>query len=103
LDEDKSPARNAGELDNRGSHYYLAMYWAQALADQNSDLELKKVFTPVAAALAANEKTIISELNGSQGKAINISGYYHPDEVKTSEAMRPSKTLNEIIRNLAIL
>ncbi len=103
LDEDKSPSRKAGELDNRGSHFYLALYWAEALANQSKDAELKSIFTPIAAALTENEAKIVAELNGVQGKAIDIKGYYHPDEELTSKAMRPSETLNAILEKLAVL
>ena len=97
LINDKSPSRKAGELDNRGSHFYLAMYWAQALANQSEDAELQAAFAPVAAALATNEDTIIDELNSVQGTPVNIGGYYQPNDQLTSAAMRPSKTLNGII------
>lgn len=97
LDENKSPSRKAGELDNRGSHFYLAMYWAEALAAQDKDAELKKIFTEVASKLSANEETIVKELNEVQGKAIDIEGYYKPSDAKASAAMRPSATLNSII------
>ena len=100
LDNDKSPQRKVGELDNRGSHFYLAMYWARALADQTRDRELSAVFAPIAQQLEAQENTIISELNGVQGKPVEIGGYYHPDPAKTSAAMRPSPTLNRIIDSL---
>ena len=94
---DKSPSRKAGELDNRGSHFYLAMYWAQALTYQTQDAELKEVFAPLAKALATNEATIINELNSVQGNPVNIGGYYQPNDQLASAAMRPSKTLNGII------
>jgi isocitrate dehydrogenase len=97
LENRKSPSRKVNELDNRGSHFYLAMYWAQELASQNADMELKNTFTPVAQELSNNELTIIEELNSIQGKAIDIKGYYHPNEALTSDAMRPSKTLNAIL------
>ena len=97
LDNDKSPSRKVGELDNRGSHFYLAMYWAQELAAQTDDADLKARFTPVAKALADNEDKIVAELNGAQGAAVEIGGYYQPDSAKTSAAMRPSATLNAII------
>ena len=100
LDENKSPSRKAGELDNRGSHFYLAMYWAQALAAQDKDAELKKIFTDVAAKLAENEDTIVKELNEVQGKPVNIEGYYKPSDEKVSAAMRPSATLNSIIESV---
>ncbi|SDG67624.1 NADP-dependent isocitrate dehydrogenase [Dyella sp. 333MFSha] len=94
LDSNKSPARKVGEIDNRGSHFYLAMYWAEALAAQSDDADLKAKFTAVAKTLAENEDKIIGELNGAQGKAVEIDGYYHPDMAKVSAAMRPSATLN---------
>lgn len=97
LQEDKSPSRSVGELDNRGSHYYLAMYWAEALANQTKDAQLKARFAPVAAALQANEAKIVKELNDAQGKPVNIDGYYLPDAKKTEKAMRPSATLNGIL------
>jgi isocitrate dehydrogenase len=97
LDNDKSPQRKVGELDNRGSHFYLAMYWARALADQAKDTTLRAIFGPIATELERNEATIVSELNGVQGKPVEIGGYYHPDSAKTSKAMRPSATLNAII------
>ncbi len=97
LDTNKSPSRKVGEIDNRGSHFYLAMYWAQSLANQNKDAELKAQFTKAAATFEANEKTIVKELNDVQGKAINIGGYYLPNTDLTSTAMRPSTLLNEII------
>jgi isocitrate dehydrogenase len=86
-----------GELDNRGSHYYLARYWAEALAAQDGDAELKARFAPVAKALAEAETKIVEELNAVQGKAMDIGGYYRPDAKLASEAMRPSATLNAII------
>ncbi|WP_029407433.1 NADP-dependent isocitrate dehydrogenase [Thiomicrorhabdus sp. Milos-T2] len=95
LDNDKSPSRKVGEIDNRGSHFYLAMYWAQELAAQNDDADLKARFTPVAEALTANEATIVSELNEVQGTSVDLGGYYQPKTIET--AMRPSATLNAII------
>ena len=100
LNNNKSPSRKVGELDTRGSHFYLAMYWAQALAEQNDDAELKALFTPVAKALMENEAKIVAELNGAQGKAMDLGGYYHPDRAKTAQAMRPSATLNAVIDDL---
>jgi isocitrate dehydrogenase len=97
LDNDKSPQRKVGELDNRGSHFYLAMYWARALADQTRDPGLKAAFSPIAQQLEQQESTILSELNGAQGRPVEIGGYYHPDRVKTATAMRPSGTLNRIV------
>jgi isocitrate dehydrogenase len=100
LDNDKSPQRKVGELDNRGSHFYLAMYWARALADQTRDAALKAAFTPIAQQLEQQESAILAELNGVQGKPVEIGGYYHPDPVKTAAAMRPSATLNRIVDSL---
>lgn len=97
LDENKSPSRKVGELDNRGSHFYLAKYWAEALAAQTDDAELGARFKPMAAALAGNEAKIIAELNAAQGAAVDIGGYYHADPAKVAAAMRPSPTLNAII------
>ena len=97
LDNDKSPSRKVNEHDNRGSHYYVAMYWAQALADQTQDKELAATFAPIAEALAANEAKINDELISVQGVAVNIDGYYSTNREKTYAAMRPSNTLNEII------
>ena len=101
-DGDKSAkARKVGELDNRGSHFYLALYWAQALAAQDENAELKAKFAPLAKTLADNEATILAELNGAQGKAIDIGGYYHPDLARTAAAMRPSRTFNEALATLS--
>ncbi|ETA68747.1 isocitrate dehydrogenase, NADP-dependent, monomeric type [Methanolobus tindarius DSM 2278] len=97
LENGKSPSRKVNEIDNRGSHFYLAMYWAQALADQEKDSQLKTIFEPVAKALMENEEKIASELLEAQGKAVDIKGYYAPDEELRSQAMRPSATLNGII------
>ncbi|MFC7522733.1 NADP-dependent isocitrate dehydrogenase [Parapedobacter sp. GCM10030251] len=97
LENDKSPARKVGQLDNRGSHFYLALYWAEALASQDKDEELKARFTPIAEKLKANESTINEELIGAQGKPQDIGGYYFPDDRLAAEAMRPSSTLNAII------
>lgn len=101
LDNNKSPARKVGELDNRGSHFYLAMYWAQALAEQNDDAELKAKFAPIAKVLTENEDKIVSELNGAQGKAVDIHGYYHPDVSLLGKAMRPSATFNAVVDGMA--
>ncbi|KHO27128.1 NADP-dependent isocitrate dehydrogenase [Mycolicibacterium setense] len=95
LNENKSPSRKTGELDNRGSQFYLALYWAQALAEQTEDKELAAHFAPLAKTLAEHEQTIVSELNAAQGKPADIGGYYYPDPEKTAAVMRPSKTLNE--------
>jgi isocitrate dehydrogenase len=100
LDNNKSPARKVGELDNRGSHFYLALYWAQALAAQDEDAALKATFAPLARALADNEAAIVAELNGEQGKPVDIGGYYHPDLARTRAAMRPSKTFNDALAML---
>jgi isocitrate dehydrogenase len=97
LDKDRSPGRKLGTTDNRGSHFYLALYWAQALAAQNDDAELKAIFTPVAKQLTANETTITAELLAVQGKPVDIGGYYLPDEAKANAALRPSATLNAIL------
>jgi isocitrate dehydrogenase len=97
LDNGKSPSRRVGGLDNRGSHFYIALYWAQALAAQDKDAELKAHFTPIAEALTANEDKIVAELNGVQGKPVDTGGYYHAPADKVSAAMRPSATLNGII------
>ena len=94
---DKSPSRKCGELDNRGSHFYLAMYWAEALDDQTEDLELQAVFSKLAKDLSENEALIVNELNEAQGKSMDIGGYYNPNDDLGSKAMRPSKTLNRII------
>jgi isocitrate dehydrogenase len=102
LEQDKSPQRDAGQLDNRGSHFYLAMYWARELAQQNDDAELKAVFTPVADELAAAERQIVNELNAAQGKPVNIGGYYHPDQALLAEAMRPSAAFNQILNSIAV-
>ncbi len=97
LDENKSPTRRLGGIDNRGSHFYLCLYWAEAVAAQTEDPELAAVFKPVAAALTENEAKIVEELIGVQGRSTDIGGYYHPDDEKASLAMRPSETLNRII------
>ncbi len=101
LDHNRSPARKVGELDNRGSHFYLSLYWAQALAAQNDDAALKAAFAPVAKTLADNEAAIVGELNGEQGKPVDIGGYYHADLAKIVAAMRPSATFNAVIDALA--
>jgi isocitrate dehydrogenase len=100
LANDKSPARKVGEIDNRGSHFYLAMYWAQELAKQTDDVALAARFKPVAAAFEANESKIDAELIGSQGKPVDLGGYYHLNDAKVSAAMRPSPTLNAIIASV---
>ena len=100
LDENRSPTRKLGGIDNRGSHFYLAMYWAQALAAQDDDAELKARFAPLAKALASNEQKIVDELAAVQGKPVDLGGYYQPELQKAEAAMRPSKTFNEAIAAL---
>ncbi|MDM4018060.1 NADP-dependent isocitrate dehydrogenase [Roseiconus lacunae] len=100
LQEDKSPKRKVGELDTRGSHYYMTLYWAEALASQTDDAELATAFSEVAKSLRDNEETIVDELNRVQGQAVDLGGYFQPDCEKASNAMRPSKTLNDIIAQL---
>lgn len=100
LANDKSPARKVGQIDNRGSHFYLAMYWAEALGSQDKDAELKAIFAPVAAEFFANEAKINSELIGAQGKSQEIGGYYQPNPELTSKAMRPSETFNSILAKI---
>lgn len=100
LENDKSPARVVGKLDNRGSHFYLALYWSQALAAQTKDAELKAKFTPFAKALEEKEAIIVEELNGAQGKPLDIGGYYKPNAALASNAMRPSTTLNQLLAQL---
>ena len=101
LANDKSPARKIGQIDNRGSHFYLTMYWAEALATQDKDAELKATFAPIAAEFFANEAKINSELIGTQGKPQNIGGHYQPNPELTSKAMRPSETFNAILAKIA--
>ena len=100
LEENKSPGRKLGTLDNRGSHFYLTLYWAQALASQDEDAELKRIFTPVAAEFATNEQNIVAELAAVQGKPTDIGGYYRPDDAKASAVMRPSATFNRILSSI---
>ncbi|RXR19394.1 NADP-dependent isocitrate dehydrogenase [Flavobacterium amnicola] len=100
LATDKSPARKVGEIDNRGSHFYLALYWAQALANQTKNADLQAKFAPIAAEMTANEAKIDAELIGAQGKAQAIGGYYHPSDAATAKAMRPSETFNSILAKL---
>ncbi len=100
LDENKSPARRVGQIDNRGSHFYLAMYWAQELAGQSADVELAGVFAPVAQALTSQEEQIAAELIAVQGHPVDIGGYYRPDPARTSAVMRPSAVFNEILASL---
>jgi isocitrate dehydrogenase len=101
LESNKSPARKVGEIDNRGSHFYLALYWAQALAAQTADKRIAERFTKIAKDLGDNEKKIDGELLAAQGKPQDVGGYYHPDDVKAAKAMRPSATLNAIIDAIA--
>src|SRR5690606_16420091 len=98
LENGKSPSRKVYELDNRGSHFYLAMYWAQALASQGKDEALKGIFGKVAQALDEKETQILEDLKNAQGKPVDLGGYYKPDPEKTILAMRPSKTFNEILK-----
>jgi len=100
LENDKSPQRDAGQLDNRGSHFYLALYWAQALAAQTGDSTLQARFRPIAERLASNENKIVGELNAAQGKPVDIGGYYHADAGKCSSALRPSASFNEILSSI---
>ena len=100
LEEDRSPSRKSGELDNRGSHFYLALYWAQELAGQSEDTEISERFAPLAERLESNEAKIVQELNAVQGSAVEIGGYYRPDPERLAAAMRPSPTLNEALESL---
>ena len=101
LDEDKSPGRKLGQLDNRGSHFYLALYWCQALTQQTQDATLAQVFAPIVQSLAAEEAVIVAELAAAQGKPQDLGGYYHADSARLSQAMRPSDTFNRILAQLA--
>jgi len=98
LENSKGPSRKSGELDNRGSHFYLAMYWAQELASQNKDEALKAEFTPIAKQLTEQETTIVKELNDIQGVPTDIGGYYEPNEALINKVMRPSETFNAILK-----
>ena len=100
LDSGKSPSRRTGELDNRGSHFYLALYWARALAEQSADAELQAYFAPLAKRLADNEEKIVEELNSVQGQSVDIGGYFMPDEKKTEAVMRPSESLNAVLASM---
>jgi len=100
LENNNSPSRKVNEIDNRGSHFYLAMYWAQALSNQEDDAELHEIFTPIAEALSLSESRILEELLAAQGKPVDIGGYYKPDEEMAIKAMRPSKTLNTILESI---
>ncbi|MFT4214943.1 MAG: NADP-dependent isocitrate dehydrogenase, partial [Microbacterium sp.] len=97
LEQDRSPGRALGTIDNRGSHFYLGLYWAQELAAQTADADLAAVFAPIAQALTEAETQIVAELVAVQGSAVEIGGYYHPDEAKVAAVMRPSTTLNAVI------
>ncbi|HSJ49149.1 MAG TPA: NADP-dependent isocitrate dehydrogenase, partial [Gammaproteobacteria bacterium] len=101
LNNNRSPSRKVGELDTRGSHFYLALYWAQALAGQESDPALRARFTPLARELGEQETAIVDELNAAQGAAVDIGGYYHPDRDMTTRAMRPSRRFNALLDSLA--
>lgn len=101
LEEDRSPGRKVGMIDNRGSHFYLGLYWAQELAKQTEDAALAASFAPVAQALAEREKQIVDELIAVQGKPADIGGYYRPNQAKVDAVMRPSHTLNTIIDSLS--
>jgi isocitrate dehydrogenase len=101
LDNRKSPSPKTGELDNRGSQFYLAMYWAEELAAQKEDAQLAAHFAPLAKALAANEQKIVAELGAVQGKHVDIGGYYKPDDKKTEAVMRPSPTFNAALAAVA--
>ena len=100
LDHKKSPSRKVGELDNRGSHFYLATYWAKALATQNKDMDLKNQFSAISNELSNNEQKIMNELNSIQGISINIGGYYLPTGKLADKAMQPSSTFNQIIESI---
>jgi isocitrate dehydrogenase len=100
LDTNKSPARKVGGIDNRGSHFYLTLYWAQALAAQSDDTELQARFAPLAKTLTENEATIVAELNAVQGKPADIGGYYAPNPELTAKVMRPSATFNSALAAL---
>jgi isocitrate dehydrogenase len=100
LQNGKSPSRKVNELDNRGSHFYLAMYWARALANQDTDADLKAKFTPLAETLASNEQKITDELNSVQGQPVDLAGYYYPNEQNVRDSMRPSETYNQALAAL---
>jgi isocitrate dehydrogenase len=99
LENDKSPARKVGQIDNRGSHFYLALYWAQAMAAQTKNAELQAKFAPFAKAMTESEQQITSELLAVQGQPVELGGYYNPDAAKAEKAMRPSTTLNALLNN----
>ena len=100
LQQNQSPKEKTGELDNRGSHFYLALYWAEALAEQNQDSHLKALFAKIAAALTENEASIAEDFAAVQGKAVDMGGYYLPDDTKMLTIMRPSETFNQILTQL---
>ena len=99
MDNKKSPSRKVHELDNRGSHFYLTLYWAQALAAQTEDVELQERFQGLAKELADNEEQIVAELNAAQGQSLDVGGYYQPDADKVTQQMRPSPTFNTALAN----
>ncbi|NEE30345.1 NADP-dependent isocitrate dehydrogenase, partial [Streptomyces sp. SID7982] len=101
LNEDKSPSRRLGGIDNRGSHFYLALYWAQELAQQTDDAKLAEAFAPLAKTLSEQEETIVAELIAVQGSPAEIGGYFQPDPAKAAAVMRPSATFNNAIASLA--
>jgi len=101
LDMNKSPSRKVNELDNRGSHFYLALYWAQAMAEQAEDTDLQARFSKLAKVLGDNEAKIIEELNSAQGQSVDIGGYYRPDPKLTEKAMRPSLTMNSALETFS--
>ena len=100
LENGNAPSRKVGELDNRGSHFYLTLYWAQALAEQTDDEKVQQAFAPLAERLAADEETIVAELNDVQGESVDLGGYYFVDRDKATAVMRPSATFNEAIESL---
>ena len=100
LENDKGPSRKVGELDNRGSQFYLALYWAKELAAQTDDADVQKHFAPLAEALEANEDAIVAELNGVQGEPVDIGGYYAPDNELLAKVMRPSETFNKALEDV---
>mmetsp|Transcript_34153 Transcript_34153/g.58731 ORF Transcript_34153/g.58731 Transcript_34153/m.58731 type:complete len:187 (+) Transcript_34153:116-676(+) len=100
LEQNKSPGRKVGQLDNRGSHFYMAKFWAEQLAAQTTDLDLAAEFAPIAASLNANEETILEELQAATGAPVDLGGWFMPDEAKAETAMRPSPTLNGIINGI---
>jgi isocitrate dehydrogenase len=100
LECDRSPSRSVGELDNRGSHFYLALYWAQELAEQSDDPELADRVQPLAERLTADEEKIVAELSEVQGSEVDVGGYYHPDPERVVDAMRPSQTFNQALSDL---